>query len=128
MDASGDLTRPGTSSIRARARLNIIPAARGLALKGTVDADYDGAANLVKITRGSFSLPHSLLTLSGVLGTRMDADFATTDTSDLYPAMAMTLKDPPKEIPLKLNGGKLQITARADGPLASPLNNRPGEC
>jgi len=120
IDASGDLSRTGTSGIGARARVEIVPAVRGVPLKGRVDADYDGAKNLVKIARASISLPHSLLTLTGVLGTRLDADFTTTDANDLYPAITMTMKDPPREIPLTLNGGKVQLHARANGPLTSP--------
>jgi translocation and assembly module TamB len=119
IDALGDFSRPGTSGISARARLEIVPGVRGVSLRGRVDADYEGAANLVKIAHASISLPHSLLTLTGVLGTRIDADFTTTDPNDLYPAMAMTMTDPPREIPLALNGGKVQLHAQADGPLAS---------
>jgi translocation and assembly module TamB len=118
--ASGDLAKPGTSGIRARTQLDILPVARGVALRGQIDAEYEGAAGLVKITRGLISLPHSLLTLSGVLGTHMEADFTTSDAHDIYPALTMTLKDPPREIPFVLNGGKLQLHARADGPLVSP--------
>jgi translocation and assembly module TamB len=120
VDASGDLSRPGTSGISARAQLHIFPASHGLPLKGRVDGSYDGAANLVKIASASLSLPHSLLTLNGVLGTRLDADFTTTDTSDLYPALLMAMKEPPPQIPLTLNHGKVQLHARADGPLSSP--------
>jgi len=119
-DASGNLARPGTSGIRARTQLEISPAAHGVPLKGYIDAEYGGASNQVKIARASISLPHSVLTMSGVVGTRMDADFAITDISDLYPAMAMAMKAPPSEIPLTLNGKRLEVHARADGSLASP--------
>jgi translocation and assembly module TamB len=119
-DASGNLARPGISGIHARTQLEIAPAAHGVPLKGRIDAEYEGATNNVKIARATISLPHSVLAMRGVLGIRMDADFSTTDTRDLYPAMAEAMKDPPAEFPLTLNGGKLELHARADGPLASP--------
>jgi translocation and assembly module TamB len=120
IDATGDLSLPGISGVQARARLDIVPVNQGVPLKGRIDAEYSGAADQVKIARASFSLPHSLLTFNGVLGRHMDADFTTTDTSDLYPAMAIAMKQPPHEIPLKLIGGKLELKARADGPLTAP--------
>jgi translocation and assembly module TamB len=111
--ASGNLARPAISGIHARTRLEIAPAAHGVPLKGRIDAEYEGASNNVKIAHATISLPHSVLTMRGVLGIRMDADFSTTDTSDLYPAMT-------EAFPLTLNGGKLEVHAHADGPLASP--------
>ncbi len=116
---AGDLSKAGTTGIRAETQLQIVPARRGMPVKGHFDADYDGANNLVKIRNGSIALPHSLLTVSGILGTRLNADFTSTNTSDLYPAMAMSMKEPPAEIPLTLSGGRLELHAHADGPIAS---------
>ncbi len=120
VDASGDLSAPGTSGIRARANIYIVPAAHGVPLKGRIDADFDGATKNIKIARASIALPHSLLTLNGTLGIRLNADFSSTDTADLYPGIVMAMKSPPPQTPLTLSGGKLQLHARADGPLASP--------
>ena len=119
IDASGDLTKPGTSGIIARTDLAIFPAPLGVPLKGHIDADYDAAANLVKLTRIYISLPHSLLQVSGVLGSRLNADFVTGDAVDLFPAMDMVMKNPPRDVPLTLTGGRLHVHAQVDGPLSS---------
>ena len=57
-------------------------------------------------------LPHSRLDLSGTLGNQLNLDFSSTDTNDLYPALAMSSQAAPKEMPLRLNGGGKTRAAR----------------
>ncbi len=120
IEASGDLKLPAATGIRAQAQLSIAPGSKGVPISGKVQAAYDGARNTVELGQSYFTLPRSRLDLSGVLGSRIAVSFASTGLDDLYPALAMSSKAPPKEIPVALKGGTLALRAEVTGPLDSP--------
>ena len=120
IEASGDLTLPAATGIRAQAQLSIVPGSQGVPLSGKLAAAYDGAHNTVELAPSYLALPHSRLDLSGVLGRRIAVTFSSAGLDDLYPALAMSFKEPPKEMPVALRGGKLAVRAEVTGPLESP--------
>ena len=118
--ATGNLKAPAATRIRAQAQLGIAPGSHGVPLSGKVVASYDGARSTVTLGSSYLALPHSRLVLSGVLGERIIADFTSSGLSDLYPAVTMSMKDPPAAMPVALNGGKVVLHAAVNGSISSP--------
>jgi len=118
--AAGDLHARGSSSVQAQARLTITPGHQGVPLSGLIDAAYDGAGDSINLNRSYLVLPHSRLDLSGTLSSRINFELSSTNTNDLYPALAMSTKNPPAEMPVTLNGGKLELKASVQGLLKTP--------
>ena len=120
IEASGDLKLPAATGIRARAQISVVPGSQGVPLSGKLEAAYDGAHDTVDLGPSYLAMPHSRLDLSGVLGSRIAVTFSSAGLDDLYPALAMVSKEPPKEMPMALRGGKLALRAEVTGPLQSP--------
>jgi translocation and assembly module TamB len=113
LEAKGDLSAPGASSVMASARLTIAPAHRGIPVSGRVYADYRGDADNLNVTDSYIALPHSRVSLSGSLGSRLNVTFTTRDFRDFSPVVG----GPP---PIVLTGGRANFAGVLTGRPTSP--------
>lgn len=113
--ASGDIKAPGTRSIRADVHLAIAPGSRGVPVSGKINADYNGAADLVSVADSFIALPNTRLDLSGSLDRELQVKLVSRNLSDLQPALGK------QELPIKINpGGSVSFVGAVTGKLASP--------
>ncbi|MBZ5725498.1 MAG: translocation/assembly module TamB domain-containing protein [Acidobacteriia bacterium] len=99
------------SSLVAHAGLVIAPAPRGMPVSGRLNADYNGAAGTVALSRSYVALPNSRIDLSGTLGQRIDVRLVSRNLNDFRPVAA---------IPVVLNGGVATVNATVSGSLSAP--------
>ena len=115
VDAAGDLKAPGTRGIAAKANLAIAPGRQGIPVKGRLQVDYSGSSDDVRVQNSYLELPHTRLTLSGSMHSRLDFSLTTGDLQDLLAAVPATA--PP---PVTLSGGQLKFTGAVTGSLTTP--------
>ena len=111
--ASGDIKAPGTKSIVASVNLGISPGQHGVPVNGKLNADYNGASDLVKVANSYVALPHTRLDLSGALDRELQLKLVSSNLNDLEPAVG-------KPLPIQLEGGSVSFTGAVTGKLASP--------
>ncbi len=107
--AEGNLKN--SASLVARANLTIAPAPRGVPVSGRLNADYNGRADIVTLSRSYLALPHSRIDFSGSLGQRLDIRLVSRNLDDFRPVAA---------IPVVLHGGVATINATVSGKLSAP--------
>ena len=114
--AAGDLRQAGTRGLRADARIGIAPGRRGVPVSGRLNADYNGAADDLRIDNSYLALPHTRLTMAGAVGQRLNFALTTHDLNDLFAAM------PPASRPAVAldRGGQATANGTVTGGLSSP--------
>jgi translocation and assembly module TamB len=112
LSAAGDLKVPGTKSLTANARLSIAPGKQGVPVAGKIVAEYRGDVDNLTVNDSSVSLPHTRLTVSGSIGSRLNIALTTADLRDFSPLTGGSL-------PVVLNGNA-NFTGTVTGRLATP--------
>ena len=115
----GDSTIGGAAA-QARAKLTISPAAEGTPIEGLLDGAYNQAAGELSLESSYLATPATRLDVSGTLGRRLEIQFHSTNLVDVLAALPLVEDHPPKELPLKLNGGSVAMNGTVTGPLADP--------
>lgn len=110
--AKGDLKGPGTRSLTANAHLSIAPGRQGIPVSGRIFADYRGDTDNLALTDSYVTLPHTRLTLSGSIGSRLGVTLTTADLRDFTPLTGGNL-------PVVLSGNA-QFAGAVTGNLSSP--------
>jgi translocation and assembly module TamB len=106
--AAGDLTVPGLKSLTANARLSIAPGKQGVPVSGRIVADYRGDVDNLTVSDSSVSLPHTRLTVSGSIGSRLNVTLTTADLRDFGP----------------LTGGALPVVLHGNANFAGAVTGR----
>jgi translocation and assembly module TamB len=114
IEAEGDLKTPGTKSIQANAQLSVAPGRRGVPVSGRLYAGYSGATDNVTVTGSYIALPHTRLSVSGSIGSRLDVALASRDLNDLQPLIM------DKRVPIALDGGQASFQGAITGSLSAP--------
>jgi len=83
-------------------------------VSGRVNAEYAAADGIVRARDSYVALPHSRLNFAGSLQGGLKAELTSQDLADLFAA----LPGPPPEV--KLNSGKLDVTATVSGTVSDP--------
>jgi translocation and assembly module TamB len=123
--AQGDTRTAGAKSIVANARLSIVPGRNGVPVSGSLNADFNGAADNVVIPNSYIAWPHSRFTVDGSVGnataannavtSRLNIAFTSRDLNDLLVA-ASTSGRPP----VGLNQGEASFKGNVTGTVSSP--------
>ncbi|HWQ53087.1 MAG TPA: translocation/assembly module TamB domain-containing protein [Bryobacteraceae bacterium] len=96
----------------AGGNLTISPAPqRGVPVRGSLQANYDGRSQSVALGQSWLALPQSRINLSGTLGNRVDVRLASRNLQELAPGVTL---------PVHLNGGSAAFDGSVLGSLASP--------
>ncbi len=109
IDISGDVKTPGLKSLAATTRLTIAPGRRGIAVSGSVKADYRGSNDQIALHDSFLSFPHSKLTLNGSVGKQLDVTLTSTDLRDFV-----------ADLPVTLNHGHATFAGTVTGSLTAP--------
>ena len=118
--ATGDLKAAGTKGMAARARLAISPGTHGVPLTGSLNADYNGAANSIDLGKSYVAMPNSRLDLSGAINKRLQVSLTSHNLSDFLPAANFGSAKPLNTLPIRLQGGSAAISADITGDLSAP--------
>jgi translocation and assembly module TamB len=107
----------------ATAHLEIVPARKGVPVKGLIDAKYNGARGTLDLGQSFFALPNTRLDFQGTLGQQLSVHFASSSLDDLVPALEWTAKPAPAPvIPVGITPqGQVTFDGTVNGPLASPI-------
>lgn len=121
VQASGDIKVPGTKSIQADVHLGIAPGSRGMPVSGKINADFNGASDLISLADSYVALPNSRLDLSGSLDHQLNIKLVSHNLKDFEPALAMGSNGKPQPLPIQLQrGGAVDFTGAVTGNLQSP--------
>ena len=120
LSAQADLKARGTTGAAAKASLTIAGNRRGTPLSGEISARYSGAADTLALDNSYLALPHSRLDLTGILGRQLDIKLVSHNLNDFLPAVKMASPGAPHALPVTLEGGVAQVSARLTGPMRSP--------
>ncbi len=116
VDLRGDLkVRPFEKGLTAETRLAITPGRQGVPVSGRLNADYDGAADNLRIDHSYLALPHTRLDFNGSAGTQLNVSASTSDLNDLLVATPWDGKSP-----VSLNDHEATFTGAVTGHLTSP--------
>ena len=116
LDAEGNLkATPIERGLTADARFAITPGTHGVPVSGNVNADYNGAADNLRVDNSYIALPHTRLTFNGSVGNQLHISVATSDLKDLLVATAMNGKSA-----VTLNGHEADFRGAITGRLTSP--------
>jgi translocation and assembly module TamB len=115
VEAAGDLTKPGTASVTAAARLSITPRKHGIPLSGRLNASYNGATDDIRVENSYVALPHTRLTLNGAVDKQLNIALTSSDLSDVLAAIPTN-----SQPSITLNGGQVTFTGVVMGMLTSP--------
>jgi translocation and assembly module TamB len=121
LHVEGGLAGPILSRLMAGAQLSIRPGTSGIPLSGRINVAYDGPRNAVNFANSWIELPHTRLDLSGTLGRVLQVKLASSDLSDLQPALALFSPSAPASLPVTLANGTAAFNGTVSGPLASPI-------
>ena len=108
--ASDDLK---ASLFNATTNLRLTPTSSGVPLKGQINANYQGATQLVSITRGTIDLPASRIKVSGSLDRSIAITLRSTNLRDFAPLLRTTM-------PVTLKAGEAMLDAQVHGSLSTP--------
>ena len=118
--ATGDLKAKGTTGYNAEAKLDIVPGAHGVPVRGQINARYSGPTGLVDVGKSYIALPNSRLDLSGSLNKQLDLNLVSRDLNDFLPAANFGASKPQTALPITLQGGRASIQAQVEGNLSAP--------
>jgi autotransporter translocation and assembly factor TamB len=119
--AEGELASPIPSRLIAGAQLSIAPGTAGVPLSGRINAAYDGPRDAVNFANSWVALPHTRLDVSGTLGRVLQVKLASSDLTDLQPALALGSTATPASLPVTLANGTAAFNGTVSGPLAIPV-------
>jgi translocation and assembly module TamB len=112
INAQEDLKAKGTTGLAAQARLTIAPGRIGVPVTGTIDGQFVGASNTIRLNSSYIALPHSRVDLSGDINKQLNASLVSHNLSDFAPLTGT--------IPVALQGGTARVTAQVKGDLSAP--------
>ena len=116
--ASGPVAVEGSfgdaSVLRAKATLDLVPAAGSAPVHGQIEASYRASDRTVDLGRSTISLPSSQVDFSGTLGKQLRVHLNTRDLDDLLPAIGERAAN----LPARLTG-----TAIFDGTVSGTIEN-----
>jgi translocation and assembly module TamB len=118
--ATGDLKAKGTTGYNAQAKLDILPGAHGVPVRGQINARYSGPTGLVDVANSYIALPNSRLDLSGSLNKQLDLNLVSQDLNDFLPAANFGASKPETALPVTLQGGRASLQAQVEGSLSAP--------
>ena len=101
--------------------LGIVRAPGAIPIEGSVNARYDQRAATLEFGDSTLNTPATRIHFSGTLGESMRANLDTGDLTDLLPGLAMLSADAPKELPIKLAGGRAAAGVTISGKLSNPV-------
>lgn len=109
----------GITGAVARVDVRVEPAGNHLALQGQVAGEWRQREGVLVLEPSHLATPSSRLTVTGVLGESLTAGLFTTNPQDLEPALALITGEA-VSLPVRLQGGALQMQAIVTGPLTGP--------
>ena len=122
VEVHGRISDTRNQHLSATARLAITPAKGSAAVRGILDAKYDGAQDTVTIAPSYIALANTRLELSGLLGQTVRVHLETRDLNDLLPLLASTGT---KVMPVSLvpagAAGRVVFDGTLTGKLENPL-------
>jgi translocation and assembly module TamB len=90
-------------------------------IEGHLDVSYDQTGSaLFEFGKSYLATAATRIDFSGVPGQSTDVRAQTTNLDELLPALALASPEPPKELPLKLNNGRIVMTGVVKGPQGDP--------
>jgi translocation and assembly module TamB len=113
-------TEADEKAAHGQANLTISPIAGSAPIDGAVDARYDQRGGELSLGSSYIATPATRLDVSGTLGRRLEVQLHSTNLADVETAMPLFANNPPKELPLKLNGGSVAATGTVTGPFDDP--------
>jgi len=113
--------RFGGGAFVAAGNLTLTPASGGIPVEGMVDAKYDGRSRTVTLGKSFLVTPGVRLDASGVLGSELSVRLASTNLTDLLPAINVISKSPVSSLPVQLKDGTATFDGVVSGNLNSPL-------
>lgn len=113
------VTEQGLADTVARVEVRVEPVEGHLAVEGQVAGEWRQKESRLILDASYLATRSSRLTVAGVAGENMTAGLFSTNPQDLEPALAL-LAGRPVELPIRLQGGSLQVRAQVSGPLQEP--------
>ena len=110
-----DASLKHANDVNITALLNVVPAAQGPPVHGTIAATYNAGAGTLDLGNSTLSLPNSRVDFSGVLGQELRVHLETRDLNDFLPALGQNAG----AIPVKLQNGSVVFDGTASGKLDS---------
>ena len=110
----------GQNVAKVQTTVTITRAGEGPPIEGRIDAAYDQAKNELRLGSSHVETAATRVEVSGTLGETLEVRAQSTNLDDILPALAMVNADAPKELPIKLNGGRATFNGRVSGPLDDP--------
>ncbi len=118
--AGGDLRAERSTGYKAKVSLTIEPGRRNIPLSGNLNANYDGARDVLDIGQSYLTLPNSQLNVKGSLNRRIDLQLTSRNLADFLPAINLGLSEPQTSLPVVLQGGTAVFDAQVTGKISSP--------
>jgi translocation and assembly module TamB len=114
-------TTIGRNDAKVNSALNITPIAdEASPIRGSGEFAYDQASNTIRIDNAHAATAATTVDASGVLGATLNVHARSTNLDEILPALKMIDANAPKEMPLKLNHGRVEFQGTVAGAIADP--------
>jgi len=113
------LARGRLTGVKAESKLNIVPGAEGVPVRGDIAIDYDQNAGKIQLGNSEINLGSTHASISGTLGENLTIHLTTRDFNDLLPVYRLFDETPPEQLPIALHGGQLRFDGNVSGPLSN---------
>jgi translocation and assembly module TamB len=99
----------------ANGNLKIAPGGRGIPVSGLLNVDYNGASDLIALSKSYVQLPHTRIDLFGAINRELQVKLVSRDMADFRPIAA---------VPVTFrSGGSATVNAAVLGNLTAPRIN-----
>ncbi|MCS7025489.1 MAG: translocation/assembly module TamB domain-containing protein [Bryobacteraceae bacterium] len=117
VELAGALTPHGIQQMRASCQLVIEPGQGRVPVAGLLRSRYSERDNSVRIDPSFLRTPHTRIDFQGQASDRIRVQLDSSDLNDFLPVLVFLSDQPPPQLPVQLDGGRL----RFDGMIVSPL-------
>ncbi len=113
------LARGRLTGVKAESKLNIVPGAEGVPVRGDLAINYDQNAGKIQLGNSEINLGSTHASMSGTLGENLTIHLTTRDFNDLLPVYRLFDETPLEQLPIALHGGQLRFDGNVSGPLSN---------
>lgn len=117
----GTLGAQGVSADEVRAVLAITPAEGQVPVSGSLSLEWDRGSGLLRMDGTSLATRETRMNVQGALGRELDVNVSTSSIRDVELVVAMLARDEKLTLPLRLEQGEAQVSAKVRGKLDSPV-------
>src|SRR5207237_300051 len=120
VEVTGLLSELYRGRFNANARLTISPAPESAAVRGSVDARYNGARGTLDLGNSFIQFPYSRLDVAGSIGQQLQVHLQSSKPDELLPALNMFSSNAPQALPVEFENGVATFDGTVTGSLPSP--------